>query len=81
MLGLRSLGLHVGDRISLLTENRVEALCLDLATTAAGLVLVNNRPVYSDRSVATIQSQPGNCRVVQTRADHADGARTARRFA
>ncbi len=62
-LGLKELGLSKGERVSLLSENSFESVCLDLATAASGVVLVSNRPVYSDRMVARILAH-SRCRAV-----------------
>lgn len=47
-LGLRSLGLHAGERVVLVAENRPEFLIADLAIMAAGAITV---PAYTTNTV------------------------------
>ena len=57
--GLRDIGLRKGDRVSLLSGNRFACLTADVATIAAGLVLVSNRPAYSDALVTRLLGHAG----------------------
>jgi len=49
ILGLYSLGLQKGDRVGILSENRLEWFCADTATMAGGLPNVVISPLLSDR--------------------------------
>lgn len=52
--GLFALGLGPGARVSLLAPNRIACLAVDVATIGAGMVLVSNRPSYSDALITRI---------------------------
>ena len=51
ILGLYSLGLQKGDRVGILSENRLEWFCADTATMAGGLPNVVISPLLSDRMI------------------------------
>ena len=59
MLGLYSLGLRKGERIAVLSENRVEWLCADMATLASGLPNVVVSPRLSDATILKVLSHSG----------------------
>lgn len=54
MLGLFSLGLRKGERVAILSENRIEWLCADVATLASGLPNVVVSPRLSEGMVLRI---------------------------
>jgi long-chain acyl-CoA synthetase len=56
--GLVALGAQVGDRIGLLSENRIEWLMADHAILSAGAVSV---PLYPSSSPAQVEYQLGHC--------------------
>ena len=58
-LGLRALGIEPGDRVALLSENRIEWAVADLATLAAGGVSVPVYPTLPAGQVAHILSDSG----------------------
>ena len=51
-LGLRELGIHAGDRVALISENRPEWSIVDLAILSVGAVTV---PIYTTQSVDQIR--------------------------
>jgi len=58
-LGLRALGIEPGDRVALLSENRIEWAVADLAALAAGAVSVPIYPTLPAGQVAHILSDSG----------------------
>ncbi len=54
MLGLYSLGLRRGERVGILSENRIEWLCADIASLAGGLPNVVVSPRLSDGTILKI---------------------------
>ncbi len=58
-LGLRALGIEPGDRVALLSENRMEWAIADLAALAAGAVSVPVYPTLPAGQVAHILSDSG----------------------
>ncbi|MBI4490700.1 MAG: AMP-binding protein [Deltaproteobacteria bacterium] len=54
ILGLHSLGLRKGERIAILSENRLEWLCADISTLAVGLPNVVISPRLSEATVLKI---------------------------
>ena len=54
MLGLYSLGLKKGERVAILSENRIEWLCADIASLAGGLPNVVVSPRLSDAMILRI---------------------------
>ena len=58
-LGLRALGIERGDRVALLSENRLEWAIVDLATLAAGGVSVPIYPTLPAAQVAHILADSG----------------------
>jgi len=59
ILGLYSLGLQKGDRIGILSENRLEWLCADAATMAGGLPNVIISPRISDATIRKVLNHSG----------------------
>ena len=59
ILGLYSLGLQKGDRIGILSENRLEWLCADAATMAGGLPNVLISPRISDATIRKVLHHSG----------------------
>ena len=59
ILGLYALGLQKGDRIGIVSENRVEWLCTDAATMAGGLPNVIVSPRLSDATIRKILNHSG----------------------
>ncbi len=54
LLGLCSLGLRKGERIGILSENRLEWLCADIATLAGGLPNVVVSPRLSEKMILKV---------------------------
>ena len=59
ILGLYALGLQKGDRVGIVSENRVEWLCTDAATVAGGLPNVIVSPRLSDVMIRKILHHSG----------------------
>ena len=59
MLGLYSLGLRKGERIAILSENRLEWLYADIATLASGLPNVVISPRLSEATILKVLSHSG----------------------
>lgn len=59
MLGLYSVGLRKGERVAILSENRIEWLCADIATLAGGLPNVVISPRLSEGMVLKLLSHSG----------------------
>jgi len=59
MIGLYSLGLRRGERVALLSENRIEWLCADMASLAGGLPNVVISPRLSEATVLKVLSHSG----------------------
>jgi len=59
MSGLYSLGLQRGERVAILSENRIEWLCADIATLAGGLPNVVVSPRLSEATVLKVLSHSG----------------------
>lgn len=59
ILGLYSLGLRKGDRVGILSENRVERLCADAATQAGGFPNVVVSPSLSDSMILRLFTHSG----------------------
>ena len=59
MLGLYSLGLRKGERIAILSENRLEWLYADMATLASGLPNVVISPRLSEATILKLLSHSG----------------------
>lgn len=59
VLGLHSLGLNKGERVAILSENRVEWLCADMATLAGGFPNVVVSPRLSDGMILRQLSHSG----------------------
>jgi long-chain acyl-CoA synthetase len=60
MLGLDSLGLHKGDRVAIMSENRLEWLVADIAVVAAGFGHVLMQANYSDRMLTKALKHSGS---------------------
>lgn len=63
VLGLYSVGLRKGERVAILSENRIEWLCADIATLAGGLPNVVISPRLSEGMVLKLLSHSGACAV------------------
>jgi len=59
ILGLYALGIKKGDRIGIVSENRIEWLCTDAATMAGGLPSVIVSPRLSDTTMRKILHHSG----------------------
>ena len=59
MLGLYSLGLRKGERIAILSENKLEWLYADIATLASGLPNVVISPRLSEATILKVLSHSG----------------------
>ena len=59
MLGLYSVGLRKGERVAILSENRIEWLCADIATLAGGLPNVVISPRLSEGMILKLLSHSG----------------------
>ncbi len=59
MIGLYSLGLQRGERVAILSENRIEWLCADIASLAGGLPNVVVSPRLSEATVLKVLSHSG----------------------
>ena len=59
ILGLYALGIKKGDRIGIVSENRMEWLCTDAATIAGGLPNVIVSPRLSDKTIRKILNHSG----------------------
>lgn len=54
--GLQSLGLEQGDTIAFQLPNWIEAVCIDIAAAALGLIVTPIVPIYRDRELSYILS-------------------------
>ncbi len=59
MIGLYSLGLRRGERVAILSENRIEWLCADMASLAGGLPNVVISPRLSEATILKVLSHSG----------------------
>ena len=80
-LGLRALGVERGDRVAVLSENRAEWAVADLATLAAGGVIVPVYPTLPGGQVAHILADSGAKAVVAENAKQMAKALGARETA